>query len=108
VVEDVQDCDFAVLACAGNTFVAGGDMSEFDGPPPEPHLPDVVNAIEDSGTPFLAAMHGTVLGGGFEIAMGCAFRIAAPGTRFGLPEVNVGLIPGAGGTWRRAWPSPGK
>lgn len=99
-VDEVQDCDWAVLACAGKTFVAGGDMSEFDAAPQEPHLPDVVNAIEASDTPFVAALHGTVLGGGFEIAMACAFRIAKPGTRFGLPEVNVGLIPGAGGTQR--------
>lgn len=99
-VSAVQGARFAVLRCAGKTFVAGGDMSEFDAPPVEPHLPDVVQAIEDSETPFLALMHGNVLGGGFEIAMGCAWRIANKGTRFGLPEVNVGLIPGAGGTQR--------
>jgi len=90
----------AILYCAGKTFVAGGDMSEFDAPPVEPHLPDVVQAIEDCPVPFIAAMHGNVLGGGFEIAMGCAFRVALPKTRFGLPEVHVGLIPGAGGTQR--------
>jgi len=99
-VREVQGADLAVLRCEGSTFIAGGDMSEFDAPAAEPHLPDVVQAIEDSGTPFLALLHGNVLGGGFEIAMGCAWRIAAPGTRFGLPEVNVGLIPGAGGTQR--------
>lgn len=99
-VSAAQGAQVAVLMCAGNTFVAGGDMSEFDAPPAEPHLPDVVQAIEDSKTPFLAVMHGSVLGGGFEIAMGCAWRIAAKGTKFGLPEVNVGLIPGAGGTQR--------
>ena len=92
--------DLAVLHCAGRTFVAGGDMSEFDRPPETPHLPDVVQAIEDSDVPFLALLHGTVLGGGLEIAMACAFRLAEPGTRFGLPEVNVGLIPGAGGSQR--------
>jgi 3-hydroxyacyl-CoA dehydrogenase len=99
-VRKVQGARLAILQCAGRTFIAGGDMSEFDAPPQEPHLPDVVNAIESSETPFVAAMHGTVLGGGLEIAMGCAYRIAAPGTKFGLPEVNVGLIPGAGGTQR--------
>lgn len=99
-VGQVQDCDLAVLTCAGKTFVAGGDMSEFDAPPQEPHLPDVVDTIEASRTPFVAVLHGNVLGGGFEIAMACAFRVAAPGTRFGLPEVNVGLTPGAGGTQR--------
>lgn len=90
----------AFLQCAGRTFVAGGDMSEFDAPPVLPHLPDVVQAIEDSPVPIVALMHGTVLGGGFEIAMACAWRIASADTRFGLPEVNVGLIPGAGGSQR--------
>lgn len=99
-VESVQGCDLAVLSCVGKTFVAGGDMSEFDRDPVPPHLPDVVNAIERSTTPFLALLHGTVLGGGFEIAMACAYRMAKPGTRFGLPEVIMGLIPGAGGTQR--------
>ncbi len=99
-VDAVKDARVAVLLCAGSTFIAGGDMSEFDSAPVEPHLPDVVQMIEDSPVPFVAQLHGNVLGGGFEIAMGCAWRIAAPGTRFGLPEVNVGLIPGAGGTQR--------
>lgn len=99
-VAEVQGARVAILTCAGRTFVAGGDMTEFDRPAEEPHLPDVVQMIEDSETPFVAAMHGTVLGGGFEIALACAWRIAAPGTKFGLPEVNVGLIPGAGGTQR--------
>lgn len=99
-VAAVAGARVAVLKCAGRTFVAGGDMSEFDAPPVEPHLPDVVQMIEDSPVPFVAMMHGNVLGGGFEIAMGCAWRIAASGTGFGLPEVNVGLIPGAAGTQR--------
>lgn len=99
-VKEVRDARFAVLSCAGSTFVAGGDVTEFDAPPVKPHLPDVVRAIEDSPTPFLAAMHGSVLGGGFEIAMACAWRIARAGTMFGLPEVQIGLIPGAGGTQR--------
>ena len=90
----------AILICAGQTFIAGGDMSEFDAPPVEPLLPDVIMAIENCPVPWVAAMHGNVLGGGFEIAMGCAFRIAAPDTKFGLPEVLVGLIPGAGGSQR--------
>lgn len=99
-VQEVQGARVAILQCAGRTWIAGGDMSEFDAPPVEPHLPDVINAIEVSETPFIAAMHGTVLGGGFEVAMGCAWRIAQEGTRFGLPEVNVGIIPGAGGSQR--------
>ena len=99
-VTAVKGARVAVLRCAGRTFIAGGDMTEFDSVPVEPHLPDVVQLIEDSKVPFIACMHGNVLGGGFEVAMACAWRIAAAGTGFGLPEVNVGLIPGAGGTQR--------
>ncbi len=99
-IPEVQGARLAVLRCAGQTFVAGGDMTEFDAHAQEPHLPDVVNAIETSAVPFVALLHGNVLGGGLEIAMACAFRVAHPKTRFGLPEVNVGLIPGAGGTQR--------
>jgi len=99
-IKQVEPARVAVLIGAGRTFTAGGDMTEFDMPPQEPHLPDVVQMLEDSKTPFIAALHGTVLGGGFEIAMGCAWRIARTGTRFGLPEVNVGIIPGAGGSQR--------
>ena len=89
-----------LILCKGRTFVAGGDISEFSKPPQEPHLPDVYQAIEDSPAIWLAAMHGTVLGGGFELAMACDYRIAASGTRFGLPEVNLGLVPGSAGTQR--------
>lgn len=99
-VETVQSARVAVLCCDGNTFIAGGDMSEFDAPPQAPDLPDVVQVIEDSPVPFIAALHGTVLGGGLELALACAWRIASRSTKFGLPEVNVGLIPGAGGTQR--------
>ena len=90
----------AILTCAGRTFVAGGDISEFGAPPQEPSLSDVTSAIEASSVPWVAAMHGTVFGGGFEIAMGCAYRIALAETRFALPEVTLGLVPGAGGTQR--------
>lgn len=99
-VAQVRGARIAVLRGAGRTFVAGGDMTEFDAPPAVPHLPDVVQAIEDSETPFLALLHGNVLGGGLELALACTWRIAAPETRFGLPEVRVGLIPGAGGSQR--------
>ncbi|AVX05675.1 3-hydroxyacyl-CoA dehydrogenase [Maritalea myrionectae] len=90
----------AIVYGAGRTFVAGGDISEFGKPPQLPHLPDVYQAIEDSSVPWIAAVHGTTLGGGFELAMACAFRLAQKGTRFGLPEVNLGLVPGAGGSQR--------
>ena len=89
-----------LILCNGRTFVAGGDISEFSKPPQEPHLPDVYQALEDSPVIWLAAMHGTVLGGGFELAMACDYRVAASGTRFGLPEVNLGLVPGSAGTQR--------
>ncbi len=89
-----------VLSCEGRTFSAGADVSEFGRPPAEPHLPDVIDAIEGASRPWTAALHGTVLGGGLELAMGCSARIAAPGTTLGLPEVTLGLIPGAGGTAR--------
>ena len=90
----------AIVYCAGRTFVAGGDISEFGKPPQEPHLPDVYQAIEDSSVPWIAATHGTTLGGGFELSMACDFRLAQAGTKFALPEVNLGLVPGAGGSQR--------
>ena len=76
-------CKTAAIVCAGRTFVAGGDISEFAGPPPLPHLPDVLAAIEASPVPFIAVMHGTVLGGGLELALACAWRIADSQTKFG-------------------------
>ncbi len=87
-----------VLACAGRTFIAGADIGEFGKPPLEPHLPDVLSCIYNSAKPVIAAIFGTVLGGGFETALACHFRIARKATKVGLPEVNLGLIPGAGGT----------
>jgi 3-hydroxyacyl-CoA dehydrogenase len=89
-----------VLCCAGKTFVAGADVTEFDKPPIPPHLPDVIALIETADKPWIAALHGSVLGGGLELAMGCHARVAAPATKLGLPEVSLGLIPGAGGTVR--------
>ncbi|KNG92330.1 3-hydroxyacyl-CoA dehydrogenase NAD-binding domain-containing protein [Pseudaestuariivita atlantica] len=106
LMKAVADCEAdaavtaVILHCAGRTFVAGADIREFDAPPQEPHLPDVIAAIEGASKPWIAVLHGTVLGGGLELAMGCHARVAAPGTRLGLPEVNLGLIPGAGGTVR--------
>jgi 3-hydroxyacyl-CoA dehydrogenase len=89
-----------VILCAGRTFVAGADINEFGKQPRQPSLIAVIEAIEASGKPVIAAMHGTVLGGGLELALGCHFRIASPTTRLGLPEIKLGIIPGAGGTQR--------
>lgn len=89
-----------VITCAGRTFVAGADIREFDLPLQEPHLPEVLAALEASPKPVIAALHGTVLGGGLELALACHYRVAATATTFALPEVSLGLIPGAGGTQR--------
>ena len=89
-----------VIACAGRTFVAGADIAEFGKPPREPVLTNVIATIEAIGKPIVAALHGTPLGGGLELALACHFRVAAPGTRLGLPEIKLGIIPGAGGTQR--------
>lgn len=90
----------AVLLCAGRTFCAGADISEFDKPIVDPWLPDLVEKFEASDKLVVAAIHGTALGGGLETAMGCHWRCAAPTARIGLPEVNLGLLPGASGTQR--------
>lgn len=90
----------AVLIGAGSTFIAGSDLREFGQPLTEPQLPAVIAAIEACGKPVVAALHGAALGGGFELALGCDARVAAPGTVVGLPEVTLGIIPGAGGTQR--------
>lgn len=87
-----------LICCEGRTFVAGADVREFGQPPKEPHLPDLVIKIDGCQKPVVAALFGTVLGGGFELAMACHYRVAIQGAKVGLPEVNLGLIPGAGGT----------
>lgn len=92
--------EFVVLRCDGRTFVAGADIAEFDGPLLPPDLNDINGLIESAAKPVVAALHGTVLGGGLELALSCHGRIAAAGTRLGLPEVHLGLLPGAGGTRR--------
>jgi 3-hydroxyacyl-CoA dehydrogenase len=89
-----------VLACAGRTFMAGADISEFGKPMQGPATVDVIAAVEQMGKPVVAALHGTPLGGGLEISLGCHFRLATPGTRLGQPEIKIGTIPGAGGTQR--------
>ncbi len=94
------EADAVVLICTGRTFIAGADISEFDKPPAPPSNLDVIAAIESLAVPAVAAIHGTVLGAGLEIAMACHHRIALATARFGLPEVKLGLMPGAGGTQR--------
>lgn len=89
-----------VLTCAGRTFIAGADVTEFGQPPLPPHLPDLVGRIEAAAKPWIAAIHGSALGGGLEVAMGCRFRVAAPDASVGLPEVTLGIVPGASGTVR--------
>lgn len=95
-----HDIERVVLMCEGRTFIAGADVREFNQAPKEPHLPDVVNALEATTKPWVAAIHGTALGGGLEVTLGCDYRICTPSAKLGLPEVNLGLIPGAGGTVR--------
>lgn len=85
---------------AGRTFPAGADITEFGKPFEEPGLPDLCDTIEMGKKPVIAALHGTALGGGFEIALAAHYRVADAGARFGLPEVNLGILPGAGGTQR--------
>ena len=89
-----------VISCDGRTFFAGADITEFDKPLKDPGLPDLVKAIEASSKPVVAAMHGTALGGGFEMALAAHYRCAMPFAKVGLPEVKLGLLPGAGGTQR--------
>ncbi|MCH7672207.1 MAG: enoyl-CoA hydratase/isomerase family protein [Proteobacteria bacterium] len=89
-----------ILHCEGRTFIAGADIKEFGKPPQEPGLPSILSAIEDSSKPVIAAIHGTALGGGFEVALACHYRCAIASAKVGLPEVKLGLLPGAGGTQR--------
>lgn len=89
-----------VLTGAGRAFVAGADAKEFDAAPQPPHLPDIVARIEGFPVPVVAAINGAALGGGLELALACAARVAAPGATLGLPEVTLGVVPGAGGTQR--------
>ncbi len=89
-----------VIHCAGRTFIAGADITEFGKPTREPSLPGLLDVIETSPKPVVAAIHGTALGGGLETCLACNWRVAAPDAKLGLPEVKLGLIPGAGGTQR--------
>ena len=89
-----------VIRCDGRTFFAGADITEFGKPPVGPNLPEALDAMEASNKPVVAAIHGTALGGGCEVALACHYRVAVPSARMGLPEVKLGLIPGAAGTQR--------
>lgn len=89
-----------VLICEGRTFIAGADITEFGKKPVGPSLFEAQDMIENSTKPIIAAIHGTALGGGLEVALTCHYRVAVPSAKCGLPEVNLGLLPGAGGTQR--------
>ncbi|AZO17887.1 3-hydroxyacyl-CoA dehydrogenase [Mesorhizobium sp. M2A.F.Ca.ET.043.05.1.1] len=89
-----------VIACAGRTFVAGADITEFGKPVQQPELRAIIALLETIPKPTVAAIHGTALGGGLELALGCHFRVADAGAKLGLPEVKLGLLPGGGGTVR--------
>lgn len=89
-----------VLLCEGKTYFSGADIGEFNGPPKEEEYRHLFLRFENLGVPVITAMHGTVMGGGLELALACHYRIALASTRFALPEVTLGIIPGAGGTQR--------
>ena len=89
-----------VIAAAGKLFVGGADITEFGKPPRPPILPDILARIDGAAKPVVAAINGVALGGGLELALACHARIAAPSAKLGLPEIKLGLIPGAGGTQR--------
>jgi len=101
ITEAQNDASEAVLIiCEGRTFFAGADISEFGKPIQDPWLPELLNAIESTDKLVVAAIHGTALGGGFETALASHYRCAVPSAKVGLPEVKLGLLPGAGGTQR--------
>ena len=95
-----SDIQAIVIICEGRTFIAGADISEFGKEPKGPSLFEVQDIMENSSKPVIAAIHGTALGGGLEVALTCHYRIAVKSAKCGLPEVNLGLLPGAGGTQR--------
>ena len=89
-----------VLVGSGRCFSGGADIREFGLPPKDPHLRRLIDIAEDSPKPVVAAIHGVAVGGGLELALGCHYRVGAPTARLGLPEIKLGLLPGAGGTQR--------
>ena len=98
--ESDESVKAVVIACEGQTFFAGADITEFGKPPQQPWLPIVVDTIENCSKPVVAAIHGTALGGGLEVALACHYRVADKSAKLGTPEVKLGLLPGAGGTQR--------
>jgi len=102
VAKLAQDAEIniGILACEGRTFMAGADITEFGKPPLSPSLHEAIHAVEGSVKPIVAAIHGTAFGGGLEVALGCHYRVADARAKIGLPEVKLGLLPGAGGTQR--------
>ncbi|WP_226660635.1 3-hydroxyacyl-CoA dehydrogenase NAD-binding domain-containing protein [Alteriqipengyuania lutimaris] len=95
-----DNVEAVVIRCDGRTFFAGADITEFGKPPQGPSLPEALDKLEASDKPVVAAIHGTALGGGCEVALACHYRVAVPSAKMGLPEVKLGLIPGAAGTQR--------
>jgi 3-hydroxyacyl-CoA dehydrogenase len=95
-----KQAEALVLIAAGRTFPSGADVREFGKPPLAPILIEVIERFDNAAKPIVAAIHGTALGGGLELAMGCNYRVAVATARLGLPEIKLGLIPGAGGTQR--------
>lgn len=98
--QEDSEAKVLLLVCEGRTFIAGADIREFGKPMQKPGLPELVEIYEDSDKPLVAAIHGTALGGGLEMALGCHYRVALNSAKIGLPEVKLGLLPGAGGTQR--------
>jgi 3-hydroxyacyl-CoA dehydrogenase len=99
-IKDKSDVKAVVLTCAGRTFFSGADINEFFGPPKEAEFRELFASIENLEVPVVAALFGTALGGGLELSLACHYRVAAPTARVGFPEINLGIIPGAGGTQR--------
>ena len=99
-IRERRDARAAVLLCAGTTFFSGADINEFSGPPKEAEFRALFAEIENLPIPVVAGLFGTAMGGGLEISLACHYRVAVAGARFGLPEVTLGIIPGAGGTQR--------
>jgi len=99
-VEREEGLERVILSGQDRVFAAGGDAREFDAPPQPPHLPRVLQRIEQCPVPWIALAHGSALGGGAELMLACRYRLALKGTLIGLPEVTLGVVPGAGGTQR--------